>query len=322
MWMPRGVVAFLAAACVVWGTPKLADAGLEPPVTDVPGDHGTPPRSLTQERDPMPPVTPRDGGPEPFLLMPDHGETLGVSLDQCIERALLLGEEVRTAEAVRSTAHARYLQARSTALPQVTLGATYTRQLESIFQGTGDSGFQFEPDTLAEVEDRVRYLEEELPNSGFYAISELFSNSSFASENTWNAALGLRQRLLQGGSIVASIRAAGHALEASRQALADKRLEISLQVRTAYLDALLADRAAQIATLTLEVGRHPAAARSSAAGGGPGFRVRSPRRGGGAGEPGPLGAGRTFTARRGRARPAAAGQPARGCAAAADHTSP
>jgi hypothetical protein len=198
MWIFRNLVAIVTAATVAWGTPSRAA---------------------------------QDRGPETFLLMPDRGDTLGISLDQCVERALRSGEEIRTAETVRSTAHARYLQARSTALPQVTLSTTYTRQLESIFQGTGDSGFKFEPDRQAADTVRIRYLEDQLPASGFYAISQLFSNSSFASENTWNAALGLRQKLLQGGSVIASIRAAGHALEASQEALTDKRSEITLQVR-------------------------------------------------------------------------------------------
>lgn len=219
MWIFRNLVAIVTAATVAWGTPSRAA---------------------------------QDRGPETFLLMPDRGDTLGISLDQCVERALRSGEEIRTAETVRSTAHARYLQARSTALPQVTLSTTYTRQLESIFQGTGDSGFKFEPDRQAADTVRIRYLEDQLPASGFYAISQLFSNSSFASENTWNAALGLRQKLLQGGSVIASIRAAGHALEASQEALTDKRSEITLQVRAAYLDALLAERGARIAALALE----------------------------------------------------------------------
>jgi outer membrane protein TolC len=247
MWMSRGLVAIVAAATVAWGTPGRAGSS-----GAAPQEGRQEPDLLAQDGEPGT-ITNRQGrGPEPFLLMPDRGDTLGVSLDQCVERALRSGEEVRSAEAVRSTAHARYLQARSTALPQVTLSTTYTRQLESIFQGTGDSGYKFEPDTLASIDDRVRYLEDQLPASGFYAISQLFSNSSFASENSWNTALGLRQKLLQGGSIVASIAAAGHALEASRQALEDKRSEISLQVRAAYLDALLAERGARIAALALE----------------------------------------------------------------------
>ncbi len=198
------------------------------------------------------PVRAQDRPVEPEPLLLGRGDTLGVSLDQCVERALRSGEEIRSAEAVRSTAHARYLQARSTALPQVTLSTTYTRQLESIFQSTGDSEFEFEPDTLASPEERIRYLEDQLPASGFYAISQLFSNSSFASENTWNAALSLRQKLLQGGSIMASIQAAGHALTAAQDALKDKQAEITLGVREAYLNALLAERGARIAALALE----------------------------------------------------------------------
>jgi outer membrane protein TolC len=266
MRVSRALVAILAAATVAWGTAGRA-------ATDAAAQEGTPTAgriaqiqpgtdlltqrqpaddALVQNRDPEAVRTARDRGPEPFLLMPNHGDTVGVSLDQCVERALRIGEEVRQAEATRSTAHARYLQARSTALPQVTLSTTYTRQLESIFQGSADPGFKFDPDTLGSLEQRVRYLEDKLPLSGYYAISQLFAHSSFASENTWNAALGLRQKLLQGGSVIASILAAGHALEASRDALADKQTEITLQVRAAYLNDLLAERAARIAALALE----------------------------------------------------------------------
>lgn len=269
MRMSRSLVAILAAATVALGTAgRAASSGRalrdgrpgaellahsrEPgAVGSVPaGSAG--PGMLAQDRDRGPDLIAQDRGPEPFLLMPNRGDTLGVSLDQCVERALRTGEEVRLAEATRSTAHARYLQARSTALPQVTLSTTYTRQLESIFQGTGDSGFKFEPDTLGSLADRVRYIEDQLPASGFYAISQLFSNSSFASENTWNAALSLRQKLLQGGSIIASVLAADHALEASREALVDKQSEITLRVRAAYLDALLAEQGTRIAGLALE----------------------------------------------------------------------
>jgi outer membrane protein TolC len=151
----------------------------------------------------------------------------------------------------RPTAHARYLQARSTALPQVSLTTTYTRQLESIF-GRGGQMEEFEPDTLAPPEERIRALEDELPNSGFFAIQQLLSSSAFASENSWNAALGIRQKLLQGGSIIASIQGAGHALKSTELALEDRRAEIILRVREAYLDALLAERGVRIAHLGLE----------------------------------------------------------------------
>ncbi len=192
---------------------------------------------------------------EPLLDVPaGHDDTLDVALEECVAAALRSGEEILQAQTARRTARARYLQARSTALPQLSFSGTYTRQLESIFQsgGGGEELELFEPDTLAPFEDRIRALEDALPASGFVAIQQLLSSSSFASENSWVAALGLTQRILQGGSIIASIQGAKHVLKAADLSLADQRAQITMEVRSAYLDALLAERGVRIGRLGLE----------------------------------------------------------------------
>jgi outer membrane protein TolC len=184
---------------------------------------------------------------------PAPGDTLRLSLQECVDRAIAVGEEMKQAAADRQTAHARYLQARSDALPQLSLNTTYTRQLESIFQRQGDTGIKpFEPDRSAPDTARIRALEDALPTSGFYALSALLSNSSFASENTWVAALSLRQKIFQGGSVWSSVAAAKHALRATRMLEEDKRDDVVLSVRQAYLNALLADRGVRISELGLE----------------------------------------------------------------------
>jgi outer membrane protein len=179
-------------------------------------------------------------------------DTLRLTLAACVDRALAGGEEMRQAASTRAVAHARYLQARSTALPKVSLSTVYTRQIQSIFGGSGGGATTFEPDTNAALEIRVRDLEKSLPNSGFYAVSQLLSSSSFASKNSWNAALDVRQKITQGGSTWGSIAAAGHALDASVMLEEDKRAEVMLNVRRAYLNALLADRGVRIGELGLE----------------------------------------------------------------------
>ena len=85
-------------------------------------------------------------------------DTLRVSLEACVTRALAQGEEMGLADLDRSVASARYLQARSTALPQVALTATYTRQVESIFGQQGSEEPLFEADTTGSIEERVRAL--------------------------------------------------------------------------------------------------------------------------------------------------------------------
>jgi outer membrane protein len=184
---------------------------------------------------------------------PAHAQdTLRVSLEACVAHALDYGEEIRLAEVDRSVASARYLQARSTALPQISLNATYTRQIESVFGQQDSGGPSFEPDTTTSIEDRVRALEDALPGSGFYALSQLFSQSSFASKNSWVVGLTVKQKLFQGGSIWGSIAAARHALKSADLLREDRAEDVTLVVRQTYLDALLADRRERIVRLGLD----------------------------------------------------------------------
>ncbi len=186
-------------------------------------------------------------------------DSMRISLGDATDRALRFGEDMARAGAQRQTAHARYLQARSTALPQLSFSGTYTRQIESIFQNEGGGGIEaFSPDTTAhdsttaDLLRRIRALERALPNSGFLAVSQLLSSSSFASKNSWIAALSLRQKVLQGGSIWASVAAAKHGLSAARLLEDDRKADVALAVRQAYLDALLARRGVRIAELGYE----------------------------------------------------------------------
>ncbi|MBM4117782.1 TolC family protein [bacterium] len=179
-------------------------------------------------------------------------DTLRLSLPQCVSLALARGEEMQLAEASYDAARAAYQQARSVALPQLSLSAGYTRTLDSVFSdATGGDFSPFEPDTLAPLADRVRALEDALPMSGLAGLAGLFSSTSFGSENTWTSTLSLSQKLFEGGSIWHSIAAARHALLATELLRADRREEVILQVREAYLGALLAGRGLTIAELAL-----------------------------------------------------------------------
>lgn len=180
-------------------------------------------------------------------------DTLRLSLAECERLALDRGEEMKLAAADLQTAQALYQQARATAMPQLHFSTTYTRQIESVFRSSAGGDFSaFDPDTLAPLEDRVRDLEKALPTSGLAGLAGLFSNTSFGSENSWVANLSLSQKLIEGGSIWNSIAAAKHAMRAADLIQADRAAETALQVREAYLQALLADRSVAIAQLALE----------------------------------------------------------------------
>jgi outer membrane protein TolC len=191
------------------------------------------------------PATARAGGADP--------DTLRLPLWDCIRMGLSRGEEMKIADANLATARAGYIQARATALPRLSFATTYTHQFESIF--TQDGGLEvesFSADTLAPIADRVHDLEDALPYSGFYALGSLFSESSFGSEHTWVASLGITQKIFQGGSIWRSISAARHAMRGAENARLDARDDVILRIREAYLGALLAERGLRIAALALE----------------------------------------------------------------------
>ncbi len=181
------------------------------------------------------------------------GDSLRLSLGEVTERALAQGEEFKLSQADMATARALYLQARATALPQISGSLSYTRQIESVFRQKGGTTIEpFEPDTNAAIEQRVRDIERALPNSGLAGLSSLFRSTSFGSKNTWVGSVGVTQRLFQGGSIWGSIAAARHAMSAARSSESDRREDVILKVREAYLGALLADQRLRIARLALE----------------------------------------------------------------------
>jgi outer membrane protein TolC len=179
-------------------------------------------------------------------------DTLRLSLDDCVQRAVADGEEMKLAEADLATARALYLEARSTALPRLSFNLSYTRRIESIFRDTGTGMEPFAADTLAPIEQRVRDLENAMPTAGLAGLGSLFQSTSFGSENSWIASLGFTQKVFQGGSVWNSIAAAGHAMRAAETLRDDRRRGIVLAVREAYLAALLADRGAHIADLSLQ----------------------------------------------------------------------
>jgi outer membrane protein TolC len=180
-------------------------------------------------------------------------DTLRLTLSECVAQALTQGEEIRLADAEFASVHAAYVQARSGALPRLSFSTTYTRAIKSAFQESAVPSIEpFVPDSLnPDLEKRVSDLERALPTAWLSGLGQLFSSTAFASKNTWIASLGLTQKVLQGGSIWNAVSGAGHALRAAESMHGDRKSEIVLQVRQAYLGALLAQRGARIAELAL-----------------------------------------------------------------------
>ncbi len=158
-------------------------------------------------------------------------DTLRLTLDDAILRALARSEDMRTARANVKQTSGQVFQAASAALPQVSGSVLYDRRIESLYDNFGSMASDSGDDEM----------------SGLIAM--------FASKNTWTATLSAQQLVWSGGKVgaaLATARAANRAAQANeREAAAAVRFE----VRRAYYDAVHAGRLVAIAESALEQAR-------------------------------------------------------------------
>jgi len=152
---------------------------------------------------PAPPQRPLPA-PLPLPVQPTRGDTVYLSVEAAVERAVRTSDEVRLAAAQLEVAEAQLLTARAGALPQLRLNAGYTRTIES---ARGQS------------------------------VNQLFNQP-----NTYTITGNFTQPLFQGGREWSALRAAGRVRGAARLTTEEQRTQIALDVQRAYLDALFADR--------------------------------------------------------------------------------
>lgn len=143
-------------------------------------------------------------------------DSLALSLDGAVSRALATSEEVRIAQAQQALAESQVVQVRAGALPQINANLSYNRTLASIFD---DISFGPPPD-------------EEGEDSGIVL--------PFGRPNTWVATLSLTQPLYSGGRVGAGLDIARNVRRAAELDLVEARAEVELQVKTAYFQAVLA----------------------------------------------------------------------------------
>lgn len=145
-------------------------------------------------------------------------DTVRLSLGDAVARGVELNEDVRGARAQRQIAQGQVIEARAGALPQVTANLGYNRTLASIFDGLSfDLG-----DDEEEGEDP-------------------FGALPFGRPNVWTASLQITQPLYSGGRVGTAMRIARQVRLAADLEVEEAETEIALQVRTAYLQAVLAD---------------------------------------------------------------------------------
>ena len=192
-------------------------------------------------------------------------------------RALTLAEAVGIAEkesesigiarAGIESARGDQRRARSEYFPQLTGSASYTRTLESQFEGvTGDQDGDdppgtpppptscpgFLPNPAAPVDERVAALEEAVECTSRLDPFGSFSELPFGQPNQWNFGLSISQNLFAGGRILAQNRIAAANRRSAETELTAQQAQLVLDVTTAYYDAVLSDRLATIAEASLE----------------------------------------------------------------------
>jgi len=155
-------------------------------------------------------------------------DTLRLTLDQAVQRALDQGVDMRVAHANVMQANGQVREAMSSALPQITGTVTYTRQFASIYQGLGGSGGGF--DTL-------------------------FRNTPFGAANAWNFQLQATQLIWSGGKVGAAYGAAKAYREVANLQASETAADITFQVKQAYWNAALGARLIGIAVDNLEQAR-------------------------------------------------------------------
>ena len=96
-------------------------------------------------------------------------DTVRLTLDAAVQRALEQGADMRIARAAVLDASGQVRQALAPALPQITGSLTYTRQFASIYQG--------------------------LDTGSTNSLSSFFKNSPFGAANAWNFQLQATQLL-------------------------------------------------------------------------------------------------------------------------------
>lgn len=142
-----------------------------------------------------------------FAVAPLHAQrtdTLALSVQNAVARALRSSDEARTAAALIDVADAQLLAARAGALPGLRLNGGYTRTFRS---------------------------------ARGQAIGNLF-----AQPNTYTINANFTQPVFQGGRAFAAWRSAGRLRSAARLSAAETRDQLVIDVQRAYLGALFASR--------------------------------------------------------------------------------
>lgn len=135
-------------------------------------------------------------------------DTMRLSVDEAVAIALRQSDEIGVAAAQIDVADAQYGAARANALPQLRFSGAYLHVYES---------------------------------ARGQAVGAVFNQP-----NTYTANANLSQTLFQGGKLISAARAANELRQAARFDEREQRANVTILVQRAYLQALFADRIAEL----------------------------------------------------------------------------
>ncbi|MFN7985274.1 MAG: TolC family protein [Vicinamibacterales bacterium] len=188
-------------------------------------------------------------------------QSLSLSLDAALDRALSESEQVRIASAGVARAQGQQTRARSELFPQLSASASYNRALASEFSGLFSPSINptpcdaFTPDPTASVSARLAELERAV-NCGATGVtttgSDGLTDLPFGRKNTYRASLSFSQNLFSGGRIGAARDQANASRSVAEVDLASARAQVMLDVVQAYYNAALSARLVEIAEATYQ----------------------------------------------------------------------
>ncbi len=164
-------------------------------------------------------------------------DTLRLSLDDALQRALSRSEDMRTARANVKQTSGQVWQAASQALPQVSGSVVYNRKIESIYDNLGSTSSSSSSDSSGDGGGMDEFIK------------------MFASKNTWTTTLSAQQLIWSGGKVGGALRTARAANRAAQANERETAAEVRFQVRQAYYDAVYAGRLVAIAESSLDQAR-------------------------------------------------------------------
>ena len=191
---------------------------------------------------------------------PAPTDTLRLTLDEAIQRALARSEDMRTARACVKQTQGQVLQAMSRGAA-AGLGHDHSTTGSSRASSQGMAA-----------------------DTGIFGA--ILKNSSFAAQHTWTVDLTAQQLLWSSGKVGAALRTARAANQAARANERETASDLTFQVRQAYYDAVYSQRLVEIAESALEQARAHLAPGARRAPRGRPLRVRAAARRGGRGQPG------------------------------------